>query len=125
MARNQVSHAHWPSPWFSVGWQSAGRISISAIIQQSLHLSRVRGPRWTTYFSLCSVLAEVARALGDYPRRVASPGGPVARGRLKVNGTGAFSSEQPARARLHSPDAGSVRSQALSAAVEGHSRRTS
>ncbi|HEY2593104.1 MAG TPA: LuxR C-terminal-related transcriptional regulator [Chloroflexota bacterium] len=35
--------------------------------QQSLELSRVRGPRWTTYFSLLS-LGEAARALGDYAR---------------------------------------------------------
>jgi non-specific serine/threonine protein kinase len=50
----------------AVGWPVGDESSLP-FFEQSLALSRVRGPRWTTYFALMA-LGEWARAHGDYAR---------------------------------------------------------
>jgi predicted ATPase/DNA-binding CsgD family transcriptional regulator len=50
----------------AVGWPRFDPASLP-FFEQSLKLSRIRGPRWTTYFSLMT-LGESARVQGDYSR---------------------------------------------------------
>jgi non-specific serine/threonine protein kinase len=49
----------------AVSWPRFDLASLS-FFEQSLKLSRIRGPRWITYFSLIT-LGEAARVQGDYP----------------------------------------------------------
>jgi non-specific serine/threonine protein kinase len=50
----------------AVAWPRSDLAALP-FFEQSLELSRIRGPRWTTYFSLMT-LGEAARVQGDYPR---------------------------------------------------------
>ena len=50
----------------AIGWPAGDEASL-LFFEQSLELSRVRGPRWTTHFSLMA-LGEWARAHGNYTR---------------------------------------------------------
>jgi DNA-binding CsgD family transcriptional regulator len=50
----------------AVAWPRSDLAALP-FFEQSLELSRIRGPRWTTYFSLMT-LGEAARVQGDYAR---------------------------------------------------------
>jgi predicted ATPase len=108
----------------AVGWPRFDEASLP-FVEQSLQLSRVGGPRWTTYFSLMS-LGEAARALGDYPRAQALLNESLALVQIEGERHGAFFTLNClallALARGDPGETGRCGERALSAAFELDSR---